>query len=56
MLPALLVYDVTNRQSFEHIEEWLTELDVYATGDLGKMIVGNKVDLVSESHMTSFPV
>jgi Ras-related protein Rab-18 len=47
---VILVYDVTNRESFEHLRDtWLQELDTYA-GDTKpiKMVVGNKIDRVSE--------
>jgi len=41
---AILVYDVTNRESFQKIDNWLNELETYATNhDLIKMLVGNKV-------------
>jgi len=46
---VIVVYDVTNRESFTKIENWLTELETYSTNqDLVKMLVGNKCDL--ESH------
>ena len=41
---AILVYDVTNRESFTKIENWLNELETYSTNhDVVKMLVGNKV-------------
>jgi len=46
---VIVVYDVTSRDSFTKIENWLTELETYSTNqDLVKMLVGNKCDL--ESH------
>ncbi len=37
------VYDVTNRESFGKIENWLNELETYSTNhDIVKMLVGNK--------------
>lgn len=46
LLPAShAVYDVSSRESFQHLETWLNELDTYATKkDLVKMLVGNKID------------
>ncbi|XP_065896721.1 ras-related protein Rab-18-B-like [Dysidea avara] len=42
---VILVYDVTERDTFNSLEMWLTELDTYATKkDLVKMLVGNKID------------
>ncbi len=44
---VILVYDVTNRQSFEKLDNWLSELDAYSTkSDIVKMLVGNKIDKV----------
>lgn len=43
---AILVYDVSNHTTFRKIEDWLNELDTYATkSNVIKMIVGNKIDL-----------
>ncbi|KAL6063560.1 Ras-related protein Rab-11A, variant 3 [Balamuthia mandrillaris] len=47
-LGALVVYDITNRQSLEHIPKWLEELDRYCTQDVVVILVGNKCDLVSQ--------
>jgi small GTP-binding protein len=42
---ALLVYDTTNRQSFENCERWLRELRSHADPSVVTMLVGNKCDL-----------
>ena len=42
-----LVYDTSNRESFNKLEEWLNEVEVYSTKrDIIKMLVGNKIDKV----------
>ncbi|XP_053202631.1 ras-related protein Rab-18-B-like [Panonychus citri] len=42
---AILVYDVTKRESFQKLESWFNELEVYSTRDnMIKMVVGNKID------------
>lgn len=42
---AILVYDVSNKQTFAKLETWLDELDTYATkNNIVKMVVGNKID------------
>lgn len=42
---VILVYDVTRRETFAKLDNWLTELDTYCTkNDLVKMLVGNKKD------------
>lgn len=47
---VILVYDVSNRESFENITNiWFPELDVYTpTAGIITMIVGNKMDKASE--------
>lgn len=41
----ILVYDITDRQSFKDIENWLAEVDKYGNENVVKMLVGNKSDL-----------
>uniref|UniRef100_A0A673XGS3 small monomeric GTPase n=1 Tax=Salmo trutta TaxID=8032 RepID=A0A673XGS3_SALTR len=38
----LLLYDVTNRTSFDNIKAWLTEIHDYAQQDVVLMLLGNK--------------
>ena len=41
------VYDVTKRDTFTKLENWLNELETYTTrNDIVKMLVGNKIDKV----------
>ncbi|XP_062337611.1 ras-related protein Rab-18-B [Osmerus eperlanus] len=43
---VILVYDVTKRDTFTRLENWLNELETYCTrNDLVKMLVGNKIDM-----------
>ncbi len=47
-----LVYDTSNRDSFNKLEEWLNEVEVYSTKrDIIKMLVGNKIDKVSKNNL-----
>ncbi|KAG9389656.1 Small GTPase superfamily [Carpediemonas membranifera] len=41
---VILVYDVTSRQSFENIQHWMTNIAKNASGDVNKIIIGNKCD------------
>ena len=44
------VYDVTQRDTFTKLDNWLNELETYCTrNDLVKMLVGNKIDKVCGS-------
>ncbi|KAM6165746.1 ras-related protein Rab-26 [Erethizon dorsatum] len=44
----LLLYDVTNKASFDNIQAWLTEIQEYAQDDVVLMLLGNKVDSAQE--------
>ncbi|CAD6204772.1 unnamed protein product [Miscanthus lutarioriparius] len=52
-LGALLVYDITKRQSFDHIPRWLEELRGHADKDIVIMLVGNKSDLEEERAVST---
>ncbi|XP_047962423.1 ras-related protein RABA3-like [Salvia hispanica] len=45
-LGAMLVYDVTKRQSFDHVARWVDELRAHADASIVIMLIGNKADLV----------
>jgi Ras-related protein Rab-18 len=48
---AILVYDVTNPQTFKKLGTWLDELETYSTtNNIVKMVVGNKIDKVGYSQ------
>ena len=42
---VVLVYDITNRDSFSNISKWLDETKSYANDKVVIMLVGNKTDL-----------
>ncbi|KAJ6968075.1 ras-related protein RABA4d-like [Populus alba x Populus x berolinensis] len=44
---AMLVYDMTKRQSFDHMARWLEELRGHADKSIIIMLIGNKCDLGS---------
>lgn len=41
----MLVYDITKRQSFDHVARWLDELRSHADKNIVIMLIGNKSDL-----------
>ncbi|KAI8982807.1 ras-domain-containing protein [Trametes punicea] len=45
---CLLVYDVTNRQSFLNARSWLADVREHADPHLTCILVGNKIDLCSD--------
>lgn len=48
----ILTYDMTDKQSFKDIENWLAEVDKYANENVVKLLVGNKNDLESNRQVT----
>jgi small GTP-binding protein len=44
---ALMVYDVTNRESFDNLPTWSRQVDRHA-GEALKIVIGNKIDLKNE--------
>ena len=48
----IMVYDVTSSESFDHVEEWLSEVDRYASENTSKLLVGNKADLMDDKQVT----
>ncbi|CAK86110.1 unnamed protein product (macronuclear) [Paramecium tetraurelia] len=48
----ILVYDVTDKQSFKDVENWLAEVEKYANENVVRVLVGNKVDLESKREVT----
>ncbi|KAI9792303.1 MAG: hypothetical protein M1816_002528 [Peltula sp. TS41687] len=42
---ALLVFDITRRQTFVHVTDWLNDLRQIAEPDIVVVLVGNKTDL-----------
>ncbi|GAB2260327.1 hypothetical protein Droror1_Dr00011182 [Drosera rotundifolia] len=50
---ALLVYDITKRQTFEHIPRWLEELRGHADKNIVIMLIGNKTDLEDQRAVST---
>eukprot|EP00127_Corallochytrium_limacisporum_P006672 Clim_evm51s232 gene=Clim_evmTU51s232 len=44
----IVVYDVTDQESFSNVQTWLSEIDRYATENVNKLLVGNKCDLLDK--------
>ena len=40
----IMVYDVTSQDSFDHVNDWLKEVNRYASEGTCKLLVGNKSD------------
>ena len=48
----LLVYDITNRDSFNHLPDWLKDLTNINVDEVIFAIVANKIDLNSKREVT----
>ncbi len=47
---VILTFDVTRRETFENLDQWLQEVEVYTPGggrNVVKLLVANKIDRVS---------
>lgn len=49
---ALLVYDITDEDSFAKVKNWVKELRKMLGNDICLCIVGNKIDLDRDRHVT----
>ncbi|KAL9245431.1 hypothetical protein vseg_019089 [Gypsophila vaccaria] len=47
-LGAIVVYDMTKRQTFDHVPRWVDELRAHADSSTIIMLIGNKADLVDK--------
>lgn len=48
---AILVYDITDEDSFQKVKNWVKELKKMLGDDICITIVGNKIDLEKERHV-----
>ena len=49
---ALLVYDITRRDTFTHLVKWLGEVRENASKDITIILIGNKNDLENERQIS----
>jgi Ras-related protein Rab-1A len=41
----VVVYDITDRESFDQVQHWMSEIDAHASAEVCRLLVGNKADL-----------
>lgn len=51
---ALLVYDITRRETFNHLARWLEEARQNANNQMVIMLIGNKSDLDHRYHILCY--
>lgn len=47
-----MVYDITDRDSFEHVKNWMADVDKFAKEGVLRILVGNKCDLDSKRQVS----
>ena len=48
----LLIFDITSRDSFKELENWLAEVEKNASTQILKILIGNKCDLEEEREIS----
>ena len=48
---AVLMYAINDKQSFNHVDSWLSELKNNASSDINIILVGNKADLEEDRQV-----
>lgn len=46
---AVVVFDITSRDSYEHVKNWIEELRKHVKDSIPILLVGNKIDLREEA-------
>lgn len=49
----IIVYDITDSESFANVKQWLHEINRYASENVNKLLVGNKSDLTSDRQVST---
>jgi len=49
---ALLVYDITRRETFSHLTIWLEDCRKYSSSDITIILIGNKCDLETQRQVS----
>ncbi len=48
----LVVYDITNKETFDGLNSWLIEIEKNSSKDVYKLLIGNKNDLEEKRQIT----
>ena len=49
---AIIIYSVANKNSFQHVENWIKELKLNSSKNIKIILVGNKCDLTKERKIS----
>jgi len=50
---VIITYDVTSRESFDHVEFWVQQLNEHGDASVQRVLVGNKTDLADARKVTT---
>lgn len=50
---VIVVYDVTNRESFNNVKNWMGEITRYASENVNRVLIGNKCDIDGKKAVTT---
>ncbi len=48
----VIVFDLTDKDSFDHLKSWLSDIDKHAKEGVLKVLVGNKKDLINKRQVS----
>jgi len=49
---VVIIFDLTDKESFRNIKIWLHEVDKYSSDNVNKILIGNKSDLIDRRRVT----
>lgn len=50
---TIVTYDITDRESFSAVQNWMAEVEKYASDNISRILVGNKCDLESQRAVSA---
>ena len=48
----IVLYDITDESSFEHIKNWMIDIDKFGKQGVLKVLIGNKIDMEDKRKIT----
>ena len=48
----MIVYDITDEESFKAVQNWFSEIDKFASSSVNKLLIGNKADLAGQRKVS----
>ncbi len=49
----IVSYDITDRESFSAIENWMREVEKHASDNVGRILLGNKCDMTDARQVST---